>query len=114
MYGRVFCIINEAYQGLSMIGVVNTHGKTSHDRARELYTKNVPCRFVVAYDIKVKNPFKYKKIIHKNLKHLRCNPQREFFLSKPEDIEQYFLMENLIQTEEDKNDFAENYLTNYN
>jgi hypothetical protein len=65
-------MINESEPETSKVGVVNKEGRTSHDRAK----------FTVIFDIKVFNPFKYEKIIHKNLEHLRCNKKREFFKAK--------------------------------
>ena len=96
-----------------MIGVVNTENKTSHDRAKQLYTSSVYAKFIVIYDIKVSNPYKYRKIIHKNIDRLRCNNKRQFFRCKPEDIKEYFLMENLVETFADIHDFPPDYFTQY-
>ena len=67
----------------------------------------------VIYDIKVKNPYKYEKIIHNKLSKFRENKNREFFRCTPNDIIDYFKIENLISSEYDKNDFCENYFNQY-
>jgi hypothetical protein len=71
-------MINESDPETSKVGVVNTEEKTSHDRATELFNTSVHAKFSVIFDIKVKNPFFYEKIIHKNLDHIRCNKKRIF------------------------------------
>ena len=113
MHGYVYCLINEANPEYCMIGVVNTENKTSHDRAKELFTSSVYAKFIVIFDIKVVNPYKYRKIIHKKLDHLRSNKKRQFFKAKPEDIKEYFLMENLVETFADIHDFPSDYFTQY-
>ena len=114
-YGYVYCMINKYMPNLCKIGFVNTENKTSHRRAKELSSNtSCPIIFQVVYDIKVKNPQKYEKRIHKNLKHVRINPRREFFLCKPEDIITHFYKNNLIKSFDENDDFSENYLTKYN
>ena len=67
-YGYVYCITNKYMPQICKIGFVNKPDKTSHDRARELSRHtNCPMPFEVVFDIKVKNPHKYEKIIHKKL-----------------------------------------------
>jgi hypothetical protein len=73
-----------------------------------------PTSFTPCYFIKVKNPRKYEMIIHNKLNEFRYNPCREFFTIRPELALEYFKMENLIQNNNDKQDFAENYLIMYN
>jgi hypothetical protein len=97
------------------IGFTNKPDKTSHDRAKELSRHtNCPAPFEVVFDIKVKNPKKYEKIIHKNLKNYRINKKREFFNCKPEDIIKYFDKNELIKNNVNIYDFPDNYLTKYN
>jgi len=55
----------------------------------------------------------YEKIIHKKLVMYRINKDREFFSCNPDDIKEYFLMENLIENDTQKNDFHENYFVEY-
>lgn len=114
-YGYVYCMINDSMPDLCKIGCVNTINKTSHDRANELTNStSCPLPFKVVFDIKVREPFKYEKIIHNKLNNFRENRKREFFRCKPEDIEEYFKMENLIEIDEEKYDFAINYFNKYN
>ena len=108
--GYVYCMINESIPNLCKIGFTK---KTSLKRAKELYNTSSPTPFKVVFDIKVKNPQKYEKIIHNKLIKFRENIAREFFRCKPEEIKTYFKMENLIQNDNDKNDFNENYYTEY-
>jgi hypothetical protein len=56
----------------------------------------------------------YQFIVRTLIDKIRENPQREFFKCKPLDIISYFTMENLIENDHDKKDFAKNYLTLYN
>lgn len=113
-YGYVYCLINEAMDNICKIGMTNTPNKTSHERAKELSASTgCPIPFVVLYDIKVKNPTKYEKILHKKLDNFRYNKNREFFKCNPMDIIDYFKMENLIEKDYDKNDFHQDYLTVY-
>ena len=113
-YGYVYCLTNKYMPNLCKIGFVNTENKTSHHRAKELSSHtNCPEHFDVEFDIKVKNPQKYEKRIHKKLKHLRINPRREFFECKPEDIITHFEKTNLIMYDDDNDDFPEVYLTKY-
>jgi hypothetical protein len=84
-YGYVYCMVSRL-NNYCKIGHVHTPYKTSHDRAKELYTTSVPERFNVVFDIKVKNPMYYEKIIHKKLDKYRINKDREFFSCKPNDI----------------------------
>jgi hypothetical protein len=94
------------------IGYVNKPEKTSHDRAKELSRHtNCPIPFEVVFDIKVKNPKIYEKIIHTKLKNHRINKKREFFECKPEDIIKYFDKNELIKNDVD--DFPDNYMIIY-
>ncbi len=108
-YGRVYCMTNESLSGLCKIGHVHVPNKTSHTRAKELSNTSIPTDFKVAYDIKIKNPSKYERIIHNKLNEFRQNDRKEFFKCNPEDIMDYFKLENLITCEEDKKDFPDNY-----
>lgn len=113
-YGYVYCMINKYMPHLCKIGYVNKPGKTSRDRAKELSSNTCcPIDFEVIFDIKVKNPHKYEKKIHKKLNHLRINSRREFFECKPEDIIKYFEKTNLIMYDDENDDFPEVYLTKY-
>ena len=113
-YGYVYCITNKYMPNICKIGYVNTDNKTSHDRAKELSRHtNCPILFDVEYDIKVKNPNKYEKRIHKKLQELRINKKREFFNCKPQDIIKYFNKDVLIKYADELNDFSDNYLTIY-
>jgi hypothetical protein len=97
------------------IGFTNKPDKTSHDRAKELSRHtNCPAPFEVVFDIKVKNPYFYEKIIHKKLKNHRINKKREFFECKPEDIIKYFYKNELIKNNVNIDDFPNNYMTLYN
>ena len=61
-YGYVYCIVNIYMPDKSKIGMVHSPNKTSHMRAIEL-SSNTNClknSFKVCYDIKVKNPQKYR------------------------------------------------------
>ena len=113
-YGYVYCMTNKYMQNLCKIGYVNKQGKTSRDRAKEL-SKNTCCPidFEVIFDIKVKNPQKYEKRIHKKLNHLRINQRREFFQANPEDIIKYFDKIDLIKYDDENDDFPDSYLTLY-
>jgi hypothetical protein len=111
-YGYVYCMMSRL-NNYCKIGHVHTADKTSHDRARELFTTSIPERFDVIFDIKVKNPMYYEKIIHKKLDKYRINKNREFFNCNPDDIKEYFLMENLIENEIQKNDFFKDYFVEY-
>lgn len=114
-YGYVYCMTNKYMPNLCKIGFVNTENKTSHNRAKELSkTTSCPFMFQVMYDIKVKNPQKYERRIHKKLKHVRINPRREFFLCDPKDIIEYFYKDNLIKSFDENDDFPKDYLTKYN
>jgi hypothetical protein len=114
-YGYVYCMINQSMPDLCKIGMVHKENKTSHDRAKELSdSTSSPLPFKVVFDIKVKEPFKYEKKIHNKLSNFRENKKREFFRCNPEDIEKYFKMENLMEIEEERNDFAINYFNKYN
>ena len=111
-YGYVYCLTNKFMPHICKIGFVNKINKTSHDRAKELSSNtNCPIKFEVEFDIKVKNPYKYEKRIHKKLKHFRINTRREFFLCNPNDIIKYFYKNELIKNDDDNNDFADNYMT---
>lgn len=113
-YGYVYCLTNKYMPNICKIGFTNKLGKTSHDRAKELARHtNCPVPFEVEFDIKVRNPERYERIIHRKLKTFRINPKREFFECKPQDIIKYFDKSNLINNNCDE-DFPDNYLTNYN
>ena len=113
-YGYVYCMINKYMPNLCKIGFVNKSGKTSRDRAKELSSNTCcPIDFEVIFDIKVKEPKKYEKRIHKKLHHLRINSRREFFECKPEDIITHFEKTNLIMYDDENDDFPEVYLTKY-
>jgi hypothetical protein len=116
-YGYVYCLYNKYMPNICKIGYVNKPDKTSHDRAKELSRHtNCPVPFEVVFDIKVRNPQKYEKIIHKKLKKFRINIKREFFECNPEDIITYFEKNNLIKNFDEIDeidDFADNYLTIY-
>ena len=118
IYGYVYCITNKFIPELCKIGFVDTFNKTSHNRARELsQTTSCPFPFEVIFDIRVKNPAKYEKRIHKKLHKLRVNKNREFFKIRPEDLIKFFYKEKLIyykEKEKEEEDFDENYLTIYN
>lgn len=75
-YGYVYCIINDLFPELCKIGMTY---RTSHERNDEL-SKNtsIPQDFTLIYDIKVKNPQKYEKIIHNKLKDIRYNKKKNF------------------------------------
>ncbi len=45
--------------------------------------------------------------------NIRCNQKIEFFKAKPDDIKEYFLMENLVETFADIHDFPSDYFTQY-
>jgi len=114
-YGYIYCMTNKYMPNLCKIGFVNTINKTSHDRAKELSSNtSCPIEFEVIFDIKVKNPQKYEKRIHKKLNHLRINLRREFFQAKPEDIITFFYKDNLIKYNDENDDFPDSYLTYYN
>ena len=122
IYGYVYCITNKFMPELCKIGFVDTFNKTSHNRAKEL-SQNTSCPFPfeVIFDIRVKNPAKYEKRIHKKLHKLRVNKNREFFKIKPKDLIKFFHKEKLIyykkkeeDDDDDDDDFDENYLTIYN
>jgi len=114
-YGYVYCMINISMKNLCKIGFVNIKNKTSHDRAKELSSSTgCPTPFEVIFDIKVKNPSKYEKIIHNKLNNVRQNNKREFFICNPEEIEKYFKIKNLITCNKDIIDFHPNYFTIYN
>jgi hypothetical protein len=100
---------NESLLGLCKLGHVHVPNKSSQTRAKELSNTSIPTDFKVAYDIKVKNPSKYERIIHNKLNEFRQNDRKEFFKCNPEDIMDYFKLENLITCEEDKKDFPDNY-----
>ena len=113
-YGYVYCITNKYMPNICKIGFVNKPNKTSHNRAIELSSHtNCPIKFEVEYDIKVKNPQIYEKIIHKNLKKYRINNKREFFECVPHDIIKYFDRNELLKYTNNNNDFANNYMTIY-
>ena len=113
-YGYVYCLTNKYMPNLCKIGFVNTENKTSHHRAKELSSHtNCPEHFEVEFDIKVKNPHKYEKRIHKKLKNFRINPRREFFLCYSYDIIKYFDKNNLIKSVDEHEDFHKDYLKIY-
>ena len=113
-YGYVYCMINKYMPNLCKIGFVNKPGKTSRDRAKELSSNTCcPIDFQVIFDIKVKEPKKYEKRIHKKLNQYRVNSRREFFECKPEDISKYFEKQNLIMYDDENDDFPEKYMTYY-
>jgi hypothetical protein len=114
-YGFVYCITNKYMPNLCKIGFVNTENKTSFDRAKELSQHTCcPFPFEVEFDIKVKNPHKYERRIHKKLNNLRINKRREFFQCNPDDIIKYFNRDNLIKSHDELEDFPENYFNKYN
>jgi hypothetical protein len=104
---------NNNMQGICKIGCVRKLNKTSHDRAKELFTTSCATPFTVVFDIKVKNPYKYEKRIHELLKENRVNKKREFFNCKPIDIIHYFNIINLVKDENDLLDFPKGYLNIY-
>jgi hypothetical protein len=113
-YGFVYCLINDCMPNLCKIGYTDTFNKTSQDRAKELSrSTSCPSDFKVVFDIKVKNPHKYEKILHNKLQHLRHNNKREFFTCSPLDIIDLFNMDNLINNDNDKTDFHFNYFNQY-
>lgn len=113
-YGYVYCLYNKYMPNICKIGYTNKPNKTSQDRANELSRHtNCPVPFEVMFDIKVKNPAKYEKFIHKKLKIYRINKRREFFQCNPEDIINYFDKNNLIKYFDENDDFADNYFTIY-
>ena len=113
-YGFVYCLINESMPGLCKVGCVLTANKSSQERAKDLSSStSCPTPFEVVYDIKVINPMKYERRIHDKIKSFRKNKNREFFYCDPEDIVQYFKMENLILSENEKINFCENYFQRY-
>ena len=60
-YGYVYCLTNKFMPNICKIGFVNKPNKTSLDRAKELSSNtNCPINFEVEFDIKVKNPQKYR------------------------------------------------------
>ena len=113
-YGYVYCLTNKYMPNLCKIGFVNILNKTSHDRVKELSCHtNCPINFEVIYDIKVKNPQKYERRIHKKLKKIRVNKNREFFFGNPNDLIKYFYKNKLIYSKDELDDFPNNYLTKY-
>lgn len=110
-YGYVYCASNEFMPELSKIGSTERNALTRID---ELWKHTgCPTPFTLHYFIKVKNPRKYEIIIHNKLNEFRVNASREFFKIKPELALEYFNIDNLIENEDDKQDFAENYLIIY-
>jgi hypothetical protein len=110
-YGYVYCASNEFMPELSKIGSTERNALTRID---ELWKHTgCPTPFTLHYFIKVKNPRKYEIIIHNKLNEFRVNASREFFKIKPELAQEYFNIDNLIENEDDKQDFAENYLIIY-
>jgi len=97
---------------LCLIFQIGYTTKTTHDRAKELKT-GLPCAYDMIYDIHVKNPRKYESIIHSKLKNYRVYDNREFFRCEPNDIIEYFKMENLIESETERSDFYNNYFKKY-
>ena len=113
-YGYVYCLINDCMPNLCKIGYTNRINKTSHDRAKELSNStSCPTEFKVVFDIKVKNPLKYEKILHKKLHNLRYNDKREFFKCTPIEIVDFFKLDNLIECETNKTDFYYKYFNQY-
>ena len=114
-YGFVYCMTNESMPNICKIGCIKSTNRTSIDRAKELTNStSSPLPFNVIFDIKVKDAFRYENIIHKKLDNYRINKKREFFKCNPQDIIEIFKMENLISSENDKQDFDKNYFTKYN
>ena len=110
-YGYVYCLYNKYMPNICKIGYTY---KTSHDRAKELSSRtNCPVPFDVIFDIKVRNPQKYEKIIHRKLKKFRINSKREFFECTPKDIITLFDKNNLIKFNDELCYFPDNYLTIY-
>lgn len=64
-FGYVYCVTNNCMPYMCKIGCILKKDKTSDDRAKELYLTNTPDKFKVVFDIKVKNPSKYERLIHK-------------------------------------------------
>jgi hypothetical protein len=113
-YGYVYCMTNKYMPNICKIGFINKINKTSFDRAKELSSNtSCPVKFDVEFDIKVKNPYKYEKRIHKKLNKFRINNNREFFRCLPQDVIKYFYQSELTQNK-NNNDFANNYMTIYN
>ncbi len=110
-YGYVYCTKNKYMQGLSKIGSTEKNPLIRIDQLGR-YT-GCPTPFTLHYFIKVKNPKKYKKIIHNQLNNFRVNAERQFFTIRPELALEYFNIEKLIENNNQIiiNDFAENYLT---
>jgi hypothetical protein len=110
-FGYVYCLTNDYMPNICKIGYTN---KTSHDRAHIL-SKNTSCpdKFNVIFDIKVKDPQKYEKRIHKKLKKFRINKNREFFKCEPFKIIEYFNKNVLIKNKMEEDDFTNNYMTIY-
>ena len=77
--GYVYFLSNKAMPDLIKIGEVHTPGKNPYDRARELYSTGVPCKFTVEFFIQVDNSKHYEKKIHSLLNGHRFNKSREFF-----------------------------------
>ena len=109
-YGYVYCLINESLLNVCKIGFTT---KTSKLRAKQLSNTSCLTPFVVAFEIKVKNPHKYEQIIHNKLEHIRIKKNREFFEYNIPEIIDAFNMYNLIKNEQEKDDFHKNYFINY-
>lgn len=115
-YGYVYCMTNEAMPNLCKVGYVNI-GNTSHSRAITLSAStSIPLPFIVEFDIKVKNPCKYEKILHTIFDSLNYRFKKEFFKCTVDDIINFFNYDAIYKYDKtaDINDFAVDYLTIYN
>jgi hypothetical protein len=107
---------NESFPHLCKIGCVNI-GNTSQSRALSLSSStSVPFPFVVEFDIKVKNPYKYEKILHNIFDSFKYRFRKEFFKCNIDDIIKFFNYDEIYKYDNtaDISDFSVDYLTIYN
>ena len=80
--GIVYLLINEAMPGFVKIGKTTRMGPQV--RMDELYNTSVPVPFECVLAVKVENPDRLEKALHKAFESNRINPNREFFKIEPE------------------------------
>ena len=82
MSGIVYLLTNEAMPGLVKIG--KTTGDDPQVRMDQLYNTSVPVPFECALAVRVEDPSKLEKALHRAFDPNRINPKREFFKIDPE------------------------------
>jgi len=80
--GFIYVLENEALHGMCKIG----RAKDVNERLERLNGTNIPFRFKLAFEYKVRNYIKVEKAIHEILDKCRVQKDREFFYIEPRQV----------------------------